>query len=192
MKNLKDINLLDIGNKYQLAGAIWAGPDDSLVCMFPNEDINLPQETLVMTQEEWQTFLKQTNLLETEVLAKSSDGTLAKIILRKSQRQIDQAVSWRVWKRDSYKCRYCGANDMPLTVDHLITWESGGPSTEVNLLSSCKKCNKVRGNMSYADWLKHPRYRQVSANLDLSTRAANEAVLATLGSIPLMLHVKSR
>ena len=152
----------------------------------------IPVQVICMNAEEWAQLLRQTDLLETEVLVKSSDGTVAKAIIRKSARQIDQGTSWKVFKRDQYKCRYCGADDVPLTVDHLVLWENEGPSTENNLVSACRKCNKVRGNMSYADWLKHPRYRQVSAKLNAATRAANEALLSTLDTIPRVLHVKSR
>lgn len=149
-------------------------------------------KTLEMNADDWQKFLRQTDLLETEVLAKASDGTLAKIILRKSERQIDAGVQWRVYKRDGYRCRYCGKDDLPLTVDHLVTHEEGGPMTEENLVAADRKCNKVRGNLSYEEWLKHPRYLETSKNLTPEVRAANEALVATLDKIPRKAHVKSR
>ena len=192
MAKFSDLPLHDIGNTIQLAGGVWSGNGKAYLCLLPDERNDVPIEVLEMTPDEWQAFLRQTDLLETEVLTKAADGTIAKAILRKSTRQIDQGTSWRVFKRDGYKCRYCGADDVPLTVDHLVRWEEGGPSTEANLLSSCRKCNKVRGDTSYADWLQHPRYKAVSAKLDAATRAANEAVQATLAAIPRVLHVKSR
>lgn len=186
------LNLLSIGNTVQIAGVIYAGEGRSLLCYFPAEQHELPVEVLEMTQEQWIAFLHQTDVMETEVLTRASDGTLAKAILRKSQRQIESSVQWRVFKRDGYACRYCGADNVPLTVDHLVLWESGGPSTPDNLLASCKKCNKTRGNMQYSEWLHHPRYLNLSSRLTPEVRAANEALVATLDKIPRRLHARSR
>ena len=81
---------------------------------------------------------------------------------------------------------------MPLTVDHLVCWEVGGPSTEANLVSACRKCNKVRGNTPYPDWLTNGYYVQVSKGLKPAVREANEAVSATLDAVPRKLHVHTR
>ena len=60
---------------------------------------------------------------------------LYKAVIRKCQRNIEQGVSWNVFRRDGYACRYCGNKEVPLTVDHLVLWEESGPSTEANLVS---------------------------------------------------------
>jgi len=146
---------------------------------------------LELTYEDWKAFLRQSDLQETEVLSKDETG-LVKIILRKSARQIDQMVSWRVYKRDGYKCRYCGRDDLPLTVDHLVLWEDGGPSIEENLVSACRRCNKTRGNMKYIEWLDSPEYQHCCRNLDPQVYKQNMAVLRTLGDIAIRLHIPSR
>lgn len=212
MIKFSDLPILDIGHSIQVEGAVFLGDGKMYIVLLPGQDgdfydprkvvyvdgkgsnaeQNIPVACACLTSEEWTQLLRQTDLLETEVLTKSSDGTVAKAILRKSARQIDQGVSWRVFKRDGYKCRYCGADDVPLTVDHLVRWEEGGPSIEANLLSACRKCNKTRGNMSYEDWLQSPKYRQFSSKLDAATKAANVALVPTLAAIPRVLHVKSR
>lgn len=190
---LQDLNLLSFGNTIQLTGAIYEGEGKAYLCYFPSEhDPSSVPVDLEMTPEEWVTFLRQTDIMEVEVLAKAADGTITKALLRKSQRQIDAAVSWRVFKRDGYKCRYCGRDDVPLTVDHLVRWEEGGPTTEPNLLSACKKCNRVRGDMSYETWLKHEHYLRVSKNLSALVRKDNLDLAATLGAIPRVQHVRSR
>lgn len=148
--------------------------------------------TLDMNAEDWQTLIRQTDLLETEVLAKASDGTLAKVILRKSARHIEASAQWKVFKRDGYACRYCGNADCPLTVDHLVPFSQNGPSTEANMVAACKSCNKKRGDLSLAAWLDQPHYRRVSANLSDATRQANLALVATLDAIPRTKHIKSR
>ena len=190
MANLKDVGLLNVGHSIQMVGAVYASGDKAYLCLFPDEEA-LPLETLHMDVDDWNDFLRQTDLLETEIL-EASNGTFAKAIVRKSQRQIAQSVSWQVYKRDGYACRYCGRDDIPLTVDHLILWEDGGPSIEENLVSSCRKCNKVRGNTQYADWLKHSYYVKVSQNLHEMTRERNRILTFRLDAIPRVQHKRTR
>lgn len=180
----KDIDLLTIGNEVTLTGCVWSGNGKMLVCLFPDADDDVELEILRMTSEEWKAAIRQSDLLETEALVKGEDGKLKKAIVRKSERTIEQGVSWRVFKRDDHKCRYCGRDGVPLTVDHLVLWEEGGPSIEENLVSACRKCNKKRGNMQYADWLQHPYYLKVSAALKPFHAEKNEKLAPTLPGIP--------
>lgn len=209
--NLSDLNLLDIGHTIQLAGAIYADGEtmylvplpheltgEQMVTLFARCDTTkdtreyLPVEILEMALPEWEVFIRQTDLLEVEVKETDAEGKVAKAIVRKSQRQIDQGVSWKVWKRDGYRCRYCGIDGVPMTVDHLVLWEDGGPSTEANLVTACRKCNKVRGSIPYAEWLRHPHYKKASRNLIMKAVEDNEALVATLPAIPRVKHIKSR
>lgn len=189
---LADFDLLSIGDTVQMSGVMYSGQGRTLLCFFPEDTNDSPLEELVLTHDDWAALLNQSDMLNTEVTARAADGTLKKAILRKCQRTLDQVVSWKVYKRDAYRCRYCGRDDVPLTVDHLVCWESGGPSTEANLVAACKKCNKARGKTSYDEWLKHPHYKRVSSNLDPAIRGANEALLGTLASIPRVDYVRSR
>lgn len=206
MARLSDLNLLSIGHTIQLAGAVYIGEGKVYLAMLPDEsgDLSreasfqsqaqgeLPVETLTMDQDDWAKFLRQTDLLETEALVRATNGTIEKAIVRKSQRQVEQGVSWKVYKRDGYRCRYCGSDDVPLTVDHLVCWEQGGPSIVENLVSSCRKCNKTRGNLLYKDWLQHPFYLKVSANLSDAVKQSNLKLLETLDTIPLTLKPRTR
>lgn len=209
----EDIPILEIGNTIQLVGAVYANADIVYLCMMPDGLSEVQAENvrtslmyaerlaaveqvpkmLEMSSEDWEKFLRQTDILEVEVMtAAGPNKEIVKAIIRKSTRQISQGVSWQVYKRDSYKCRYCSADDVPLTVDHLVLWESGGPSTANNLLSACRKCNKTRGNMEYKDWLLSPHYLRVARNLTEETRQKNLAVAHTLDLIPRHLHGSSR
>ena len=182
---LSDINIYDVGNKWGLRGAIFGDEDGVLICMLP--DNTVPPKTmdfLEMDDEDWRKFMRQSDLLEVEVLAKSKDGKMAKAILRKTQRVIESRVSWAVYKRDGYKCRYCGRDGVPLTVDHLICWEVGGPSIPANLTSSCRKCNKVRGSTPYEEWLSHPYYLERSKGLTPEVRELNKKLIDELANIP--------
>lgn len=136
MTRLHEIDILDVGNSIQLTGAIYSGQDAYYLCFFPGDQPDgLRLDELQMDLADWQKFLRQTDLMETEILVHAKDKTVTKAIVRKSQRQIDQVVSWKVFKRDNYSCRYCASDDTPLTVDHLIAWEDGGPTIEENLHS---------------------------------------------------------
>jgi hypothetical protein len=204
---LRDLRLHDVGNTIQLVGGLWADGERVYLVPLPGalteeqaSFIKPPVEgrrvgadggiyedpvvVLDMDLEDWRTFIRQTDLLETEVVAPDQDGKLVKAILRKSQRQVDQGTSWVVYKRDGYRCRYCGIDGVPMTVDHLVLWEEGGPATPENLVTACRKCNKKRGNMQYGDWLQSPYYKHISKRLIIAAVEANEAVLATLPSIP--------
>jgi hypothetical protein len=187
-----DLNLLSIGHTIQLAGAIFQGEGRTFLLFFPEDKNDSSVESLELTLDEWQAVIRQSDTLETEIYSKASDGTLAKIIYRKSQRQIDAGVSWRVYARDSFRCRYCGATGVPLTVDHLVLWEEGGPSVEANLVTADKGCNRRRGNLHYDKWLEHPHYKRVSAALTEEQRSANRKLVETLDSIPRVVHQRSR
>lgn len=188
----KDLDVYAIGDTIQIAGAIYSGEGKTFLCLFPGEKVDLPQEVLEMSLDEWKQFLFQTDVLEVEIIEKAADGTLAKAIVRKSQRQIDNHVQWAVWRRDKYRCRYCGKDDVPLTVDHLVVWEEGGPSVPENLLSCCKHCNKVRGNLEFTRWLEHPHFKRVSAALTTDQRTALWEIADTLPNIPRYMNKRSR
>lgn len=182
----KDLDLETVGREVLLTGGVWSADGKVYVCLFPElgADEEYDLDVLHMTTEDWKLLIRQSDLMETEVLEKAKDGKLTKTIARKCQRQIEQGINWNVFRRDGYACRYCGNDQVPLTVDHLVLWEEGGPSIEENLVSACRKCNKVRGNTQYDEWLKHPRYLATSKDLTPEVRAANEAILGTLDRIP--------
>ena len=197
-KELNDYDIHDFGNEIQISGVVYSGKGEHLVAFFPGE-IDWDEKIvdilffLNMDLDEWKTFLRQSDVMETEVLAKAKDGKLTKAILRKSARQIDQRVAWKVYKRDNYTCRYCGVSGIPLTVDHLVLWEDGGPTTEENLFTSCKKCNKTRGNMPYEEWLEDERYLTKSfKGVAPITIKKNKDKLKELDKIPRVYHIKSR
>ena len=207
----KELKLLEVGHSMMLAGTVFIDNNKMYLCMFPDEHGDIKDiegndtvevvmadgatvfaETLNMNIDEWNQFIRQTDLLETEILAKAADGKIAKAVVRKSQRQIDAHISWEVFKRDGYKCRYCGNDSVPLTVDHLVLWEEGGPSVKENLVSACKKCNRARGNTSYIAWLESPFYQRVSRNLYDFEKATNKNLAKTLDKIPKVVHTRSR
>jgi hypothetical protein len=191
--DFKDFPLADVGTSIQLVGGIWAGDGKAYLFQFPEHGVDpINPQAIHMSKDDWKALLRQSDLLETEVLSKCEDGKLYKAVVRKCQRNIDQQVSWNVFRRDGYACRYCGRDDIPLTVDHLVLWENGGPSTEANLVSSCKKCNKTRGSVEYADWLNHHYYVRVRENLSTEQRQANQDVAYTLKDIEPVINIRKK
>lgn len=141
--------LLQYGNELQIIGFVVGNNNEhELIYLSDMVDINIQPadiNILVPSFEELHQIIRQLDVQEIE--------GLQKVILRKSQRNIDQSISWQVFRRDGYKCVYCGANDVPLTVDHIVLWEHMGDTHPDNLNSCCKKCNKTRGSMDYDEWI---------------------------------------
>jgi len=87
---LNELLLRELGNTIQLSGVIYAGARGVFICMFPEEPIEGRELTILdLTQEDWEKVLRKTDLMETEVITRSPDGTLAKAMVRKSTRHIE-------------------------------------------------------------------------------------------------------
>ena len=153
--NFSDIDKYDWGNKYTISGMVLSDADgNSITLSLPQDELSKDKNTIInLSKEEWDVLLYQLDRKEVEGIRKDQ-----KVVLRKSQRNIDVKVMWKVFRRDKFQCRYCGINNIPLTVDHIITWESGGATHEDNLLSCCKQCNKKRGNTPYDKWIGSNHY----------------------------------
>lgn len=173
------------GNNITIKGIIMEGVDnEDYLVQLPMEKMNGNIISITPSLEEWYTL--QDQLDKCNIVGEEG------IILRKGQRLIDQKIAWEVYRRDKYKCRYCGIDNVPLTVDHIITWESGGASHASNLLTSCKKCNKKRGNLDYGSWLQHSYYLGKSGFLTETVRQMNEDIVKVLGSLPRLAKPRSR
>lgn len=158
--------LLKYGDELEISGMLLANGIVSELILFP-EASHTPITIIQPTHEEFKTLLYQLDTLG--VL------DLQKTVLRKSQRNIEQTISWNVFRRDNYTCQYCARNDIPLTVDHLVLWENMGESVENNLLSACKKCNKTRGNLGFDQWLACEYYQKVILNFGANIDRQDES-----------------
>ena len=197
----EDVNILDVGNTIQMAGVIWTGHNSkdhspiAFVTEFPHKDEDFSNlKRLPMSLEQWETFIKQTDLLETEIIGEDENGKVVKATWRKSQRAVDAFMNWSVFKRDGYKCRYCGADGIPLTVDHIIPYEVGGPTIPANLLTACKPCNKDRGNLPYDKWINSDLYKKKSKNLLCIEDDKNVELIAQLPELEKLVvkNIRSR
>ncbi|MCS6822498.1 MAG: HNH endonuclease [Microscillaceae bacterium] len=52
-----------------------------------------------------------------------------------------------IFKRDGYKCQYCGSTK-DLTLDHVLPRSRGGKSSWDNLVTACKPCNSKKGDFT--------------------------------------------
>lgn len=189
--DLSYINLLDLGKSIHLVGMILERDLETFLLLLPEYDVKDDIKNMVLSHENWKEIIKQLDFKETEVLV-NDNGKIKRTIIRKCTRQIENGISWRVYKRDNYTCRYCGRNDVPLTVDHLVLWENGGPSIEENLVTSCRRCNNKRGNMSYNDWMKSYDYKKLSKDLSKTIKLQNINLILMLDTISVRLHKRKR
>lgn len=51
-----------------------------------------------------------------------------------------------IFTRDGYRCVYCGAAHLPLTIDHITPRSRGGSDNWENLVCCCTKCNNFKGD----------------------------------------------
>ena len=180
--------LLRYGNELTICGFVVGNGQEREAILFPDEDLS--DDGFVMentvSDEEIHQIIRQMDVQEIE--------GLQKVILRKSQRQIDQRVSWEVFRRDNFTCVYCGANDVPMTVDHIVLWEHMGDSVPDNLNCSCKKCNKTRGSMDYDDWLHSSYLKKVLLEREFPTIILSDLLLQgdVAKTLPLRKTKRSR
>ena len=52
---------------------------------------------------------------------------------------------FNIYRRDDYKCLYCGSKDS-LTLDHIVPRSKGGKNSWTNLATCCMKCNITKGD----------------------------------------------
>lgn len=70
-----------------------------------------------------------------------------------NRKPISKKLRFDVFKRDSFKCQYCGcsAPEVILHVDHIEPVSKGGDNSIVNLITSCDSCNLGKGDRRLSD-----------------------------------------
>lgn len=61
-------------------------------------------------------------------------------------------LSFLVYRRDNYTCRFCGKSPVThpgtvLVLDHVVPWDSGGETVMENLQILCEPCNGGKSNL---------------------------------------------
>ena len=69
------------------------------------------------------------------------------------RKNLSKSVRFEVFKRDSFKCQYCGksAPDVVLEVDHIIPVAKGGDNDISNLITACFDCNRGKRDKKLTD-----------------------------------------
>jgi hypothetical protein len=62
---------------------------------------------------------------------------------------ISKRLRFEVFKRDGFRCRYCGAGVIEVTLhcDHVVPESKGGPTVAENLVTACQPCNLGKSNV---------------------------------------------
>lgn len=62
------------------------------------------------------------------------------------------ALRAMVIERDGFRCVYCGQEDGPFEVDHVVPVSKGGGDHPENLCCACRACNRSKGAKLLEDW----------------------------------------
>jgi 5-methylcytosine-specific restriction endonuclease McrA len=72
-------------------------------------------------------------------------------------------------KKYSNRCVYCGAEHVPLEIDHVEPISKKGTSRISNLVICCRKCNQRKGSRSLEEFLAHNP--KLAANIRQASRS---------------------
>lgn len=69
------------------------------------------------------------------------------------RKAIPKSVRFEVFKRDKFTCQYCGlsAPNVILEVDHITPVSKGGTNDVMNLITSCRDCNRGKASKKLND-----------------------------------------
>src|SRR5947199_10578904 len=82
-----------------------------------------------------------------------------------ARKPISKKVRFEVFKRDCFKCQYCGAEapNVLLHVDHIKPVAEGGTNELMNLITACAACNAGKAAVPLSD---HSALAKHKAQLD--------------------------
>ena len=102
-KEKEKFNVKEVGFGTGLAGMLMSSIDRLFLILFPDEHVSakLPVTIVTPTMEEFADIITQMDTHEIEIFDKNTN---AKIIVRKSQRNMDQNIVWQVFRRDNFTC----------------------------------------------------------------------------------------
>ena len=69
-------------------------------------------------------------------------------LVRRPPRSERKLTRFEVFKRDHYKCQYCGKETKQLTIDHVFPRYRGGPHVWENVVSACVPCNRRKAGQT--------------------------------------------
>lgn len=156
----------DAGQLLKISGILLQGMGSNILVMLPAADkiegeqrVGLSGEIsychdieiVQLSIDELSEFIRITD--DPQIFEQDEYGNV-KAIHRKVRSAISGAVQQKIWVRDGLICLYCGQRmgDISLTIDHWMPLELSGENNNENYISSCRSCNKRKGNMHPMDW----------------------------------------
>jgi hypothetical protein len=144
----KPIWMEDMGNVLSISGLLLEGMGTHVLVLTPGaNDMKDFPHVIRPTVDEWCELLR---ISDDPVIYERGPNNTIKAIHRKVERAVGGAVQQQVWVRDGFQCMYCfkpmGQPGVVLSIDHWIPIEMGGDEDMSNYLSSCRQCNKLKGN----------------------------------------------
>ena len=73
------------------------------------------------------------------------DKDIWESLCRVERGKVSNRMRFAIYRRDGYRCRYCGRKTNDLEIDHIYPISKGGKSTMENLQTLCHRCNKRKG-----------------------------------------------
>jgi hypothetical protein len=69
------------------------------------------------------------------------------------RRALSKKIRFEVFKRDSFRCQYCGAEapNVLLEIDHITPVAAGGSNELLNLITACTPCNSGKRDVPLSD-----------------------------------------
>ena len=77
--------------------------------------------------------------------------------------RISRPLRTKIFDRDGRVCVYCGSSEN-LSVDHILPKSLGGGDEEENLVTSCSRCNSMKGAKSAATIIELWAQRRLGEN----------------------------
>jgi len=120
----------------------WRGTLEAFV-----KYINSEEETTPVNDE-----IEDKSDKETSLPRKDSQTTTSHKSSRKTTRDINLRLRFKVMQRDNFKCCICGKSPatspgVTLHIDHIKPWSKGGETTIDNLQTLCSECNLGKSDL---------------------------------------------
>ena len=87
---------------------------------------------------------------------------------------LSKKIRFEVFKRDRFTCQYCGrmSPDVILEVDHITPVSKGGNNELINLITSCRDCNRGKGKELLSETVEVKKQQQELLDLAEKTEQA--------------------
>ena len=95
--------------------------------------------------------LEEVGLIDAETL----NPSMRLVVNRDSMRPVEsvwRVIHERIFRRDGYSCRYCGAVGVRLECDHVVPVARGGWHDDANLATACFDCNRSKRDKLLTEW----------------------------------------